>query len=200
MDVLIDLYAYHSRERSIDVTKNHFSDSLILNHKSSFELAKLCDFSPKDKWRLLYRGSTHGFGSQDFHKRCDGEAHTLTIIKSKAWIFGGYTSASWDENDQYKADRDAFLFSLVNKENKPVKMKCKNSNNSIYCSSSSSAIFGGGYDLYIANNSNTNTTNYSNLGHSYEHPKHKYDTMNACTFLAGSFNFKVNEIEIYQKI
>ena len=51
-----------------------------------------------------------------------------------------------------------------------------------------------------SNNSNTNTTSYSNLGHSYEHPKHKYDTSEVSSFLAGSFNFKVSELEIYYKI
>ena len=203
MDALIDLYSLHtSRDKSREASSNsyYFTESLILNKKLAKELIKLCEFSLNDKWTLIYRGSTHGFGSQDFHKRCDGYAKTLTIIKSQSYIFGGFSSAIWEENDQYKSDPKAFIFSLVNKDNKPIKMKCQNANNSIYCSSTSCAVFGGGHDLYISNNSNVNTTSYSNLGHSYEHPKHKYDTIEASSFLAGYFNFKVNEIEIYYKV
>ena len=201
IDALIDLYTVY-RDKSKDSYSNngHFNDSVIINKKLAKELIKLCDFSLNDKWVLIYRGSTHGFGSQDFHKHCDGYAKTITLVKSNMFIFGGYTSASWEETDQYKSDSKSFLFSLVNKDNKPLKMKCQNVNNSIYCSSTSSAVFGGGHDLYISNNSNSNTTSYSNLGHSYEHPKHKYDTSEVSSFLAGCFNFKVNEIEIYYKI
>ena len=200
IDALIDLYSVYTRDKSKEHVSNYFSDSVILNKKLAKELIKLCEFSLNDKWVLLYRGTQHGFGSQDFHKRCDNYTKTLTLVKSNTFIFGGYSSASWDENDQYKSDSNAFLFSLVNKDNKPIKMKCQNAHNSIYCSSTSSAVFGGGHDLYISNNSNTNTTSYSNLGHSYEHPKHKYDTSEVSSFLAGSFNFKVSEIEIYYKI
>jgi hypothetical protein len=200
IDALIDLYSVYTRDKSKEHVSNYFTDSVILNKKLAKELIKLCEFSLNDKWVLLYRGTQHGFGSQDFHKRCDNYTKTLTIVKSNSFIFGGYSSASWEENDQYKSDSNAFLFSLVNKDNKPIKMKCQNAHNSIYCSSTSSAVFGGGHDLYISNNSNTNTTSYSNLGHSYEHPKHKYDTSEVSSFLAGSFNFSVSEIEIYHKI
>ena len=48
-------------------------------------------------WKLLYRSSEHGYTTSSFHKYCDNKGPTLTIIKSKAgWIFGGYTSKSWD--------------------------------------------------------------------------------------------------------
>ena len=65
-------------------------------------------------YKLIYRATEHGEESEDFHERCDDIEGTLTIIKTKEGnIFGGYTSLSWDpEEDAEKKDEDAFVFSL----------------------------------------------------------------------------------------
>ena len=48
---------------------------------------------------VVYRGSRDGFRAEDFHKKCDGRSHTVTIIKNDAGkIFGGYTSVKWTSN------------------------------------------------------------------------------------------------------
>ena len=48
------------------------------------------------KWRLLYRASEHGYTAKSFHNYCDDKGPTLVIIKSsRGWIFGGYTTQSW---------------------------------------------------------------------------------------------------------
>ena len=53
-------------------------------------------------WKLLYRSSEHGYTTSSFHKYCDNKGPTLTIIKSEAgWIFGGYTTQSWDKKRIY---------------------------------------------------------------------------------------------------
>ena len=81
---------------------------------------ELCEFNPiQEVQTILYRASEHGFNSKDFHSKCDGHANTLTILKSSggsSFIFGGFTSATWDSLSGWKADSDAFLFSLTNKE------------------------------------------------------------------------------------
>ena len=87
---------------------------------------------------------------------------------------------------------------LINLENKPLKMKWSNGDG-IYCNSSYGPTFGGGHDLCISHNSNTNTGSYSNLGHSYTHPYYAYESNEAKSFLAGSLNFQVSEIEVYTK-
>jgi hypothetical protein len=83
------------------------------------ELIKVCEFSPNDKWSLLYRGTRDGFDSSDFHSKCDGYYNTLTILKAKGsgYMFGGLSSDSWDCSDTCKPDPNTFLFSLTNKEN-----------------------------------------------------------------------------------
>ena len=49
------------------------------------------------KWRLIYRSSEHGYTGKSFHKYCNDKGPTLVIIKSSGgWIFGGYTTESWN--------------------------------------------------------------------------------------------------------
>ena len=69
----------------------------------------------------------------------------------------------------------------------------------IICSPECGPTFGRGYDICIANNSNTAMDSYSNLGFTYSHPQYEYGTDEAVSFLAGSFNFQLDEIEVYQK-
>ena len=59
------------------------------------------------------------------------------------------------------------------------------------------STFGTGHDLAIFDDANPNG-NYSNFGHSYELPEGmKYDSDQARSYLAGLYNFKVKEFEVY---
>ena len=60
---------------------------------------------------------------------------------------------------------------------------------SIYCPSNYGPTFGGGHDLHICDKSNEVGSSYSNP---YSFLAGKTDS-----FLAGSSNFKVKEIEVY---
>ena len=49
------------------------------------------------KWRLIYRASEHEYTAESFHEYCDDKRPTLIVIKSTGgWIFGGYTTKSWE--------------------------------------------------------------------------------------------------------
>ena len=157
----------------------------------------MCEFSLKDKWKLLYKGTRDGFGAANFHSKCDGHSNTLTIIKahSTSFIFGGFTSINWDSSGQYKTDPNAFLFSLTNKNNQPSKMRQIKTTYSIYCNSGYGPTFGGGHDFHICDSANTAAGSYSNLGHSYQQPQPSQGQ----SYLAGSYKFQLSEIEVYQK-
>jgi hypothetical protein len=174
----------------------------------------LCDFAINEKWKLLYRASEHGFLAKNFHTKCDHKTNTLTIIRSHmGYVFGGYAHAPWtsDENFLFSfvstsgvvKDKQAFLFSLINKENEPIKMnileseECKASHFSF--SPKYGPTFGAG-DLVIADSANENEHSFLNLGRSFQHPRYTYGSNEAKSFLAGSPFFKVEEIEIFQKI
>lgn len=91
---------------------------------------------------------------------------------------------------------DSFLFSLVNPSGATqtkLPLKGTANNYGIYCNSSYGPTFGGGHDLKIGNDGNTNTDSYSQLDHTYEYPPHAANT----TFLVGNKNFTVDEVEVF---
>ena len=161
------------------------------------DLIKVCEFSSNEKWTLLYRGIRDGFRAANFHSKCDGNSNTLTIFKAEgsSYIFGGFTSITWDGSSGWKIDPKAFLFSLTNKDNQPSKMRQINTTKSIFCNSGYGPTFGSGYDICICNNANTRAGSYSKLGVSYQHPQPEQGH----SYLAGSDEFQLTEIEVYQK-
>ena len=80
---------------------NSLKSEILKGEQQYLELIKLCEFSPNDKWTLLYRATRDGFGSDDFHSKCDGQPNTLTIFKAKesSYIFGGFTTVMWDSSE-----------------------------------------------------------------------------------------------------
>jgi hypothetical protein len=180
---------------------NSFKSEILTDLKQCLELIDLCDFSPNDKWSLLYRATRDGFGSNDFHSKCDGHSNTLTLLKAKqsSYIFGGFTTVSWDGSSWWKSDPNAFIFSLTNKDNKPLKMTIKPNKHefAICCHSGHGPMFG--EDINIYNNANTTMDSNSRLGFAFKHPQYALGTNEALTFLAGSQKFQLDEIEVYQK-
>eukprot|EP00347_Sterkiella_histriomuscorum_P008412 403345192 len=48
------------------------------------------------KFKLLFRGSTHGFTASKFHELCDNQGPTISFILSEqGQVFGGYASLPW---------------------------------------------------------------------------------------------------------
>lgn len=102
-------------------------------------------------------------------------------------IFASSGSGSWLRSSQ------AFLFSVVNPQGMgPTKLLLtKDKQNAIYCNSSYGPTFGGGHDLYISGNANSNTSSYSLLN-SYECPSGQQST-----FFTGAQNFCVIDYEVF---
>jgi hypothetical protein len=75
---------------------NSLKSQILEGEQQCSELIKLCQFSPNDKWSLLYRGTRDGFEPSDFHSKCDGHLNTLTIEKAiqSKFIFAGFTTVS----------------------------------------------------------------------------------------------------------
>ena len=68
----------------------------------------------------------------------------------------------------------------------------------MYCKYNYGPTFGGGHDLHISDNCDKNTNSYSRLGHTYKLPAgYSYYTTQAYSLLAGSYNFKVDEYEVF---
>jgi hypothetical protein len=171
-----------------------FNGSTILTNEQSLKLANLTDFSLNSSWSLIYQASRDGFSSSSFHSKCNGNTGTLVVIKSSnSNIFGGYTNADWS-GYSYQYDSNAFLFSLVNSYNYPVKMLVFNPQYAICSSPNYGPVFGNGHDLFI---SSDYSVSYSNLGYGYQLPS--YLPHDSKSFLAGSYNFRAIEVEVYIK-
>jgi hypothetical protein len=180
-------------------------DSNIMDIQLQKQLVNLCKFPVGQGWDLKYRASRDGFKSTDFHRKCDGIPNTLTVIKAKSGnVFGGFTEQKWHSRKEWVADPKAFIFSLVNKEEKPFKALCSNeSKQAIRCNSTRGPCFGGDgdciRDICIKTDSNMNKESYSHIGYSYQHPDYLKGSAKANNILAGSNFFETFEIEIYAK-
>ena len=174
-----------------------FKNSTILTNEVSLQLVNLTGFSFNSSWSLLYQASVDSFRASSFHSKCDQISNTLTVIKSKKYnfIFGGFTTAQWNQNtNSYITDTDAFLFSLVNAYNTSVKILVTDPQNAIFLYYNNyGPTFGSGHDIYLPDNSNI-TSGYTN-SYSYQLPSYVTDRN---SFLAGSYNFLADEIEVYE--
>ena len=73
------------------------------------------------KFDLLYAITRDGCDPNVFHQKCDNQGPTVTILyDQKESIYGGYTSVSWHQNNNWEADGSAFLFCLQSKGNKAL--------------------------------------------------------------------------------
>ncbi len=150
---------------------------------------------------LLYRATRDGFTSQAFHSKCDGKGNTISIIKNNLnYVFGGYASSAWNSSGTWINDPNAFLFSLrragVSLKNK---FTVKEPEYALVGNSGYGPTFGGGHDIHIFNQSNTNTGSYSNFGYSYNLPDGYTKGGNPKVYLAGNYiKWTTNEIEVFQ--
>ncbi len=67
----------------------------------------------------------------------------------------------------------------------------KTASNAIYFSASYGPTFGSGHDLHISAKAGESNGSYSNLGSGYNAKQDR-------NFLAGSYNFKPKEYEVFQ--
>jgi hypothetical protein len=167
----------------------------------------------KNQISLLWRGSRDGFEAQEFHRRCDGHANTLTVIlDTKGNIFGGFTPVEWEsrvhngkwgnENNCYKADdsQKSFLFTLKNPHNIPARrfaLKAEKKEEAIGCDSRYGPTFGPRsfhHDINVCNNCNTSLFNQASVGDTYIN-----DTgLDGKIVFTGSMTFQVQEIEVFE--
>ena len=102
-DLLHDLDVIHNEDRSIRYKILRYlrdpSSFLPDTHIVSTQYDSILkEWIGDNTMKLAYRASDHGYSGSSFHQYCDDlNSPTLIVIKSdKGWIFGGYTSQSWD--------------------------------------------------------------------------------------------------------
>jgi hypothetical protein len=145
------------------------------------------------KFELLWKGSRDGFKAATFHTKCNNQGPTLTVIKSQHdKVFGGFTSVPWTSAGACKQDSTAFIYSLTRMEKYAKQLN----SDSIVDSGSYGPSFGCdprcGYDIDIRNDCNKPDKNHCYANQTYQLPAGADNS-----FLAGSGNYSVKEIEVY---
>ena len=93
----------------------------------------------------------------------------------------------------YGFTRRAFIFSISNKEElDPFVCEVRRPDGAIYRLSEYGPVFG--YDIYIANNANSNSYSYAGLDLYYPAPAAVQDPD---TILAGTLSFSPDEVEVF---
>ena len=117
-----------------------------------------------------------------------------------SYIFVFYLLAS---SCQYLSSSTAFLLSLVNKPGwGPVTFRPPGTYSSYqyatYGCYDRGPSFGNAHDIYIAPYASSNTNSYTGLGYAYSPPAgHSYGTSFTQSFLAGSYHFQPDEVEVF---
>jgi hypothetical protein len=178
------------KQNKLQLTFNNLvKDKAVLKHK---------------KWTLLYRATEDGFAAADFHRKCDNKGATLIIIKSRDHpnVFGGFAAVNWDSLSVIlKIDPNAFIFSLINSENRPLIANCSYEARAILCSAIYGPVFGGesgNREILIYSNAHTQPASFTNFPVSFKADGLEKGTTRAKNFLAGSHQFFVSEIEVFQ--
>jgi len=168
-------------------------DSTILSTTQQTSLLNLIGFQTNTS-SLLWRGTRDGFAASTFHSLCDNKGSTLTVLKATTgYIAGGYASVSWASRGGYVDDSTAFLFTLTNPSNMPLKLAVTYSYRALYDNPSSGPTFD--WDLWITNASNTNTNNYM-YSYAYSYPNGNSGYSGGVFMLNASY-FQVAEIEVF---
>jgi hypothetical protein len=152
------------------------------------------------KFTLLWRGSRDGFASGDYHKRCNGHANLLTVVRDENGnVFGGYSpiKSQTTQNCQWIPDMQSksFIFTLVNPNGVPPrKFVLRDRSCAVTFRSSRGPAFGRG-DLFLGGNCSTNIhKNTAALGNAYAN-----DTgLDGRTLLTGTKAFRVKEVEVFE--
>lgn len=152
-------------------------------------------FSNKCTFNLLYRATRDGSYPRDYHKKCDNQGPTLTLIKTdNNRKFGGYVSKDreYGTNDEkYVKDKNAFIFSIDKKK----KYNIKDENTDAF---SNSSIRGPNFTVNLGFYLNVDSGNMFEPRNSYESKTiPNYNSYNQYEF-AGKNGFKAVEIEIFK--
>ena len=140
--------------------------------------------------RKIYDANMDGFAVETFHLKCDNKGPTLCIIQNEYdYIFGGYTSISWNNpvHYQYSPDKSAFLYNYY-PTYKIFNLKDPLDSHAVRHDISYGIGFGNGCDLIIYNDANIHGGSNSNS---------RVYRFNQIEFTKQR-DFKIKNIEVYQ--
>ena len=147
------------------------------------------------RFNLIFTTNKDGDSASTFHYYCDGVFPTVTVVlDTSGRRFGGYSTQNWCRStvgNNYSRAPESFIFSLTNKQK--YELIDQLNTNAVYRENSYGPTFGGGNDLYLANQCKSNTSSYCS--------KSSYNTGNSNILgLNGQTNFQVSNYEVYKVV
>ena len=140
---------------------------VVCSAEEKFTIRKFFENKTLRHAKILYKASENEFCAKKFHEKCDGIADTLTVISTEFnKKIGGFTPLKWKstQGDEWSTDnsRESFIFSLTHND----KFTLQQPEKAIRNHQDRGPIFGGGYDLWVTDKSNSNNS-VANICSSY---------------------------------
>ncbi|CAB4426521.1 unnamed protein product [Rhizophagus irregularis] len=153
------------------MTKNNIDSKIITTQHAELiskwiDRLKITDeIKTAYKFNLLLRGSRDGFTAEKFHKICDNQSNTITIVKVKdsTEILGGYNPIEWESNKDvnFGTTNDSFIFSFKSDDiESHILSRVKNEKFAIYYYSHNICLEFGYFDLYLVGSIGRCDNNY----------------------------------------
>ena len=178
------------------------SESILVTtlKQKAFVISVIPDFMSIAQINLLYRGSRDGWKAKDFHRLCDNQGPTLTIVKSSVGrISGGFTTIPWKQQKEagWQKDEKALVFSVDSE----LKFPCLQVDDAI-CHQEDGGPQFGFYCLGIQNMNKPNLSNCSFKDNGINHYLYKVsDDGNGNSVLTGEGGkgamFTCVELEVF---
>ena len=122
---------------------NLFKESTILTDDDKKIISKFIKPYYNLKFELLYKASNNDISNSVFHSKCDYKGPTVFIVKTaNNRKIGGFTSASWNQENKEIFDDNCFLFNLDSRTKFGIKKK---GTAALYAQGGSIILFGPNY-------------------------------------------------------
>ncbi|XP_052786779.1 interferon-induced protein 44-like isoform X1 [Mya arenaria] len=106
-------------------------------------LESMIGCGPKS-FKLLYSITRDGCSAAEFHRKCDNQGPTVTVLYNpQGSVYGGYAGLSWKTDGGHAKDDTAFIFQLMFSGKRVVNtFRPNDASKALYFGSNRSALFG----------------------------------------------------------
>ncbi|PFX18451.1 Fibroleukin, partial [Stylophora pistillata] len=149
-------------------------------------------------WKRCYFADQSSWSTAEFHTKCDYKGPTLTIVRVREYVFGGFVENSWGGKPSNIGHQiEGFLFSLSNPfDLAPRILPIQQGKASGRTNPHLGPSFGE-RDLELFEDKHGRIMGYSRLGASFDLMSVSLSSYEAWFYLAGSQHFYPDQVEVF---